>query len=64
LDYVLDLERRHPEREVAVLIPEMVERHWYHFFLHNQRAELLKAVLLLRGNARINIISVPWHLEA
>jgi amino acid transporter len=64
LDYVLDLERRHPEREVAVVIPEMVERHWYHYFLHNQRAELLKAVLLLRGNARINIISVPWHLEA
>jgi amino acid transporter len=64
LDYVLDLERRHPEREVAVLIPEMVEAHWYHYFLHNQRAELLKAVLLLRGNARINVISVPWYLKA
>ena len=64
LDYILDLERRHPEREVAVLIPEMVEAHWYHYFLHNQRAELLKALLLLRGNARINVISVPWYLEA
>ena len=64
LDYVLDLERRHPNRQVAVLIPEMVERHWYHFFLHNQRAQWLKAMLLLRGNQRINVVSVPWYLEA
>ena len=64
LDYVLDLERRHPEREVAVLIPEMVERHWYHYLLHNQRAQWLKALLLLKGNQRINVISVPWYLRA
>ena len=31
----------------------MVERHWYHYFLHNQRAEVLKTWLLLRGNQRI-----------
>ena len=64
LDYVLDLERRHPDREVAVLIPEMVEAHWYHYLLHNQRAEWLRALLLLRGNARINIVNVPWYLKA
>jgi amino acid transporter len=63
LDYVLDLERKHPQREVAVLIPEMVERHWYHYLLHNQRAQWLKALLLLKGNQRINVISVPWHLQ-
>lgn len=62
LDYVLDLERRHPGRQVAVLIPEMVERHWYHYLLHNQRAQWLKALLLLKGNQRINVISVPWYL--
>jgi hypothetical protein len=64
LDYVLELERKHPDREVAVLIPEMVEAHWYHYLLHNQRAEWLKALLLLRGNARINTINVPWYLKA
>jgi hypothetical protein len=63
LDYVLDLERKHPEREVAVLIPEMVERHWYHYLLHNQRAQWLKALLLLKGDQRINVISVPWYLR-
>jgi hypothetical protein len=63
LEYVFDLERRHPDREVAVLIPEMVERHWYHYLLHNQRAQWLKALLLLSGNQRINVISVPWYLN-
>jgi hypothetical protein len=63
LEYVLDLERRHPDRQVAVLIPEMVEPHWYHYFLHNQRAQWLKALLLLKGNQRINVISVPWYLN-
>ncbi len=63
LDYVLDLERRHPDRQVAVVIPEMVEPHWYHYVLHNQRAQWLKALLLLKGNQRINVISVPWYLK-
>ena len=54
---------RHPNRQVAVLIPEMVEPHWYHYFLHNQRGQWLKALLLLKGNQRINVISVPWYLN-
>jgi amino acid transporter len=63
VDYVLKLEKSNPDRTVAVLVPEMMERHWYHYFLHNQRAEWLKALLLLKGNQRIVIIDVPWYLE-
>jgi hypothetical protein len=36
-----DLSQRFPGRDIAVLVPELVERHWYHYFLHNQR--VLKA---------------------
>jgi hypothetical protein len=36
---VLELERNNPDWQIAVLIPEFVERHWYNYFLHNQRAE-------------------------
>jgi amino acid transporter len=64
VDYVLKVEREHPERTVAVVIASMVERHWYHYFLHNQRGQLLTALLLLRGEERINIINVPWYLKA
>lgn len=64
LDFVNDLAQRNPERHIAVLIPELVERHWYHYFLHNQRAAVLKALLFVRGNQRINVINVPWYLRA
>jgi len=64
VDYVLELERNNPDRQIAVLIPEFVERHWYNYFLHNQRAEWLKSLLLLKGNQRIIVIIVPWYLSA
>jgi len=64
LDYILELERSNPERQIAVLIPELVERHWYHYFLHNQRAELLRALLLAKGNQRIILVNVPWYTNA
>jgi hypothetical protein len=63
VDAVLAVEREHPDRTVAVVIPALVERHWYHYFLHNQRSELLSALLLVKGDRRIAIINVPWYLE-
>jgi amino acid transporter len=64
LDYVLATEAQNPGREIAVIVPELVEKHWYHYPLHNQRAELLKALLLLRGSRNIVLINVPWYIEA
>jgi hypothetical protein len=64
VDYVLELERTHPDRQIAVLVPELVERHWYHHLLHNKRAAVLKGLLLVRGNQRIVVINVPWYLES
>jgi amino acid transporter len=63
VDYVLDLERNNPNRKIAVLVPELVVRHWYQNLLHNQRSNLLKLVLLLRGNQRILVINIPWYLD-
>ncbi len=64
LEYVLKIEKENPGRRIAIIIPELVERHWYHYFLHNQRAQLLKALLLLHGSDRIVVINVPWYLAA
>lgn len=64
LDYILDLERKNPDREIAVLVPELVERRWYQYFLYNQRAELLAALLLFKGDRRIIVINVPWYLSS
>jgi amino acid transporter len=63
LEYIARMETVHSDRQILVLIPEMVEPHWYHYPLHNQRAELLRALLLLKRNDRISIASVPWYLK-
>jgi amino acid transporter len=63
LDYVMELGRRYPDRQVAVLIPELVERWWGYYLLHNQRATALKLMLYLKGNRRI-VINVPWYLSS
>ena len=64
LNYVLQVEKENPGRQIAVLLPEMVERHWYHYFLHGQRAEILKTWLLIKGYQRIGLVNVPWHIKA
>ena len=63
VEYIHKLEREHPNREIAVVVPQLVERHWYEYFLHRRRGELLAALLLLEDEPRINIINVPWHLR-
>ena len=60
--YILQLEETHPGRKVAVLLPELVVRHWWENALHNQRVQLLKLLLLLRGNQRIIVVNIPWYL--
>lgn len=52
----------YPERTIAVMIPEVVERRWYHF-LFRHRTTFLKALLLLRGGPRIVIITTPWYVN-
>ncbi len=63
LDYIWKLEREYPESSIAVLIPQLIESHWYYSFLHNQRAAILRTVLLLKGRNRIVIVNVPWNIE-
>ncbi len=62
IDHVLEIERKNPDRTIAVLLPELVERQWYQYFLHNQRARILAASLLTQGTHRIVIVNVPWYL--
>jgi amino acid transporter len=62
MDYILELEQKNPGRKVAVLLPELVVRHWWENALHNQRVQLLKLLLLLKGNQRIVVINIPWYL--
>jgi amino acid transporter len=60
---ISDLQRAHPERDIAVIIPELVQTRWYHFLLHNQTAAVVKAYLLFSGYRRVIVINVPWYLD-
>ncbi|MDE3178503.1 MAG: APC family permease, partial [Acidobacteriota bacterium] len=62
VDFILELERSNPTRQIAVVVPELIERHWYQYILHNQRPKWLKALLFLKGTSRIVVITVPWFL--
>jgi len=62
VQFILDLSKKHPARNIIVVIPELVEDKWYEYFLHNQRAHLLEWVLLARGNKRIFAVSAPWYI--
>ena len=62
LDYIGKVERECPDRQIAVLVPELVVKHWWQTPLHNQRARLLKVLLTVQRNHRIMVISLPWYL--
>jgi amino acid transporter len=62
VQFVLDLSKKHPDRSIVVVIPELIEDRWYEYFLHNQRGRLLAWVLLARGNERIFTVSAPWYV--
>ncbi|MGB8029603.1 MAG: APC family permease [Terracidiphilus sp.] len=63
VEYVLNVERERENCKVCVLVPELVVRHWWEGMLHNRRSDLLKVILLMRGNRRIVVINIPWYLE-
>jgi amino acid transporter len=62
VQFVLDLSKKHPDRRIIVVLPELVEDRWYEYFLHNQRGRLLEWALLARGNERIFTVSAPWYV--
>ena len=62
VQFILDLSKKHADRSIVVVIPELVEDRWYEYFLHNQRGRLLEWVLLARGNQRIFTVSAPWYV--
>ena len=62
MEYILKLEQDNPDRKVAVLLPELVVRHWWENALHGQRVQLLKLLLLLRAKQRVVVVNIPWYL--
>jgi len=63
LKFVLKTAKEHKGRLIAVIVPELVEPHWYEYILHNLHSAILRAVLLLEGDRRTVLVTAPWHLR-
>jgi amino acid transporter len=63
MEFLTDLQKSHPGRPIAVVVPELVERRWYHFILHNQTAAVIKGYLYFSGLERVAVVNVPWYLR-
>jgi amino acid transporter len=63
LRFVTALAHAHPDRQVAVVVPEVVESHWYHYLLHNHTASVLKWLLLFRGGKGVVVVNTPFYLH-
>jgi amino acid transporter len=63
VEHILKIEAENPHRQIAVMVPELVVSHWWQNLLHNQRAQVLKLLLLVKGSQRVLVINIPWYLN-
>jgi hypothetical protein len=63
LDFVKSIKKKKPGRIIAVIIPELIEPHWYERLLHNVHAAGLRALLFFERDQRTIVITTPWYLR-
>jgi hypothetical protein len=63
IEFVSDLQKSHPGRQILIIVPELVERRWYNYFLHNQTAAVIKGYLYFSRLERVSVVNVPWYLK-
>ena len=61
---VAEIEEQYPERPLAVVIPRVVEEHWWDYLLlNNLRTWRLCTALMRHGGPNLAVIIVPWAYE-
>ena len=63
LKFVLQIRERSPNRAITVVIPALVEAHWWDHLMHTRRAHRLRQTLLRHGGPQLAVVLVPWTLE-
>ena len=53
---------RLPGRKIFVVLPQVVEEHWWELLLQTQREKRLRSRLIRFGGPDIAVIGVPWQL--
>ena len=63
LEQIDKTKSRYPDRLVAVIIPAIVEKHWWYALLHSRRAFQLRSALRARQDVRVIVIDLPWFIS-
>jgi amino acid transporter len=53
-----------PGRLIAVVIPKMVEKHWWNLILHQRLAAQMRAALLDQSDHEVVLVEIPWYVDA
>ena len=61
MQYIDEIEKKDPNLDVTIVIPEFVPVKWWHNILHNQTGLALKTAIHFRE--RTSFISVQYHLK-
>jgi amino acid transporter len=62
VDFVSKLEDEHPDRDITVIVPDLVLPDWYAELMHNHRGRFLRMALRSLCTDRVAVISAPFHL--
>ena len=63
LEFVNRVKEQKADRLIAVIIPELVEPHWYEYLLHTWNSARLRALLYQQRDERTIVINTPWYLR-
>jgi hypothetical protein len=62
-DYVMRVADEHRDRQVAVVVPEIVEPRWWDYLAGSHRSVAVRDLFLLRGKPQIVVVSAPFYLR-
>lgn len=63
LDFIKKIRKKNKARLIAVIIPELVEPHWYEYVLHNLHGARLRSSIFALRDRKTVVISTPWYLR-
>jgi amino acid transporter len=63
VDFISALSAKHPDRDITVVIPDLIMSHWWEGIFHNNRGAVLRAMIRARCSDHVVVISTLFHLH-